>query len=349
MPDEALHVHGTLAPELLAAQLRQHSVTHLVAVPSVLLRMAELPGVAHQLGSLRHVISSGDTLTPTAARRIAAALPRGASLLNLYGSTETTGDALACTMPQGTPGLMYQHSTCQPGHSPVPMRTCAARVCNCTAPGLVSCVCVTDHMRSTSRSVPSAIARTPAGLSDPEQGDGALCLAFDEALPRSGWAILPGTASSRGEGGADASDTQSDAARSPRGGRLLLRGACIAAGYLDLRCAQSDVAEFCSRVVGSAGPGDLKPPQPQARCTAGPEALQPPRGPERVAVKAAAVARTLEELRVCDGFVRTAPSVLAQLPVAGGCVGCSGRGCLRLSIYTQRSFVFVHRPGPPPT
>ena len=101
MPDEALHVRGTLAPELLAPLLQRHAVTHLLAVPSVLSRLCELPGVADELASLRLVVSSGDMLTAGAARRIAAVLPRGAALVNLYGSAETTADALACVDPAG--------------------------------------------------------------------------------------------------------------------------------------------------------------------------------------------------------------------------------------------------------
>jgi acyl-CoA synthetase (AMP-forming)/AMP-acid ligase II len=80
-------------PLALLAALRAARVTHFVAVPTVL---AGLAAAAAQLTalppSLRCVISSGEPLPVPLAEALLQQQPEGARLINLYGSTETSGD-----------------------------------------------------------------------------------------------------------------------------------------------------------------------------------------------------------------------------------------------------------------
>ena len=84
-------------PVALLAILRQHAVTRLTAVPSLL--AALLPVLQQQqpddvaASQLRVVVSSGEPLPAALWAQLQAALPRGARVLNLYGSTEVAGDA----------------------------------------------------------------------------------------------------------------------------------------------------------------------------------------------------------------------------------------------------------------
>lgn len=74
------------------ATLRQYAVTRLTVVPSLLAAMLRtVPVLADMLPHLRVLTSSGEALSADLLRRFRAAHP-GATLLNLYGSTEITGD-----------------------------------------------------------------------------------------------------------------------------------------------------------------------------------------------------------------------------------------------------------------
>jgi len=73
--------------------LSRHDVTRLVLVPSFLSVLLEQGGeLSRQLGALRHGTVSGERLPLGLARRFAQCLP-AATLWNLYGSTEVSGDA----------------------------------------------------------------------------------------------------------------------------------------------------------------------------------------------------------------------------------------------------------------
>ncbi|MDL9948687.1 amino acid adenylation domain-containing protein [Gordonia sp. ABSL11-1] len=74
-------------PSALAAMIRAQQVTELVTVPT----MARVIADAGTLPSLRRWVCSGEALTADTARRMAACAP-DATIVNLYGSTEITGD-----------------------------------------------------------------------------------------------------------------------------------------------------------------------------------------------------------------------------------------------------------------
>lgn len=72
----------------LLAVMREHRVTHMVLVPSLLSAMHEAgPGLGNTAPSLRVILSSGEPLPPKLVRKTRAALP-GVRVFNLYGSTE---------------------------------------------------------------------------------------------------------------------------------------------------------------------------------------------------------------------------------------------------------------------
>ncbi|MEW5927966.1 MAG: amino acid adenylation domain-containing protein, partial [Gemmatimonadota bacterium] len=78
-------------PQALAAALSRHGVTRIVLVPSLL--RALLDGdLGETCPRLRLVVSSGEALPAGLARRFADAVP-GATLLNLYGSSEVAADS----------------------------------------------------------------------------------------------------------------------------------------------------------------------------------------------------------------------------------------------------------------
>jgi amino acid adenylation domain-containing protein len=81
-------------PGRLATLLADEQITHLVAVPSLL---AVLYDTHHDViagAPLRVITSSGEPLSATLAATIRRAHPQ-ATIVNLYGSTETSGDATA--------------------------------------------------------------------------------------------------------------------------------------------------------------------------------------------------------------------------------------------------------------
>lgn len=84
-----------LTPELLAALIAKERITRLTLVPTILSALLDL----HQQGeasleSLRLCISSGEPLSAELVKRFALTWPR-ARLINLYGSSEVSGDVTA--------------------------------------------------------------------------------------------------------------------------------------------------------------------------------------------------------------------------------------------------------------
>lgn len=78
-------------PEAIIATIREHQVTALQAVPTLLQALVDTERLG-TCASLTRVFSGGEALTRTLARDLFAALP-GASIVNLYGPTETTINA----------------------------------------------------------------------------------------------------------------------------------------------------------------------------------------------------------------------------------------------------------------
>jgi amino acid adenylation domain-containing protein len=85
---------ATRDPFALTGTLARHSVTRLFSVPSLLDALLDaVDGLGRQVPTLRMVLLSGEAVTPELARRFLAAVP-GAALVNVYGATETTCDAV---------------------------------------------------------------------------------------------------------------------------------------------------------------------------------------------------------------------------------------------------------------
>ncbi|MET0398462.1 MAG: condensation domain-containing protein, partial [Longimicrobiaceae bacterium] len=82
--------------------LARHGVTRIVLVPSLLHALLDAhPDLAGRCPRLRLVVTSGEALPPELARRFAEALP-GATLLNLYGSSEVAADSTHHALGAGT-------------------------------------------------------------------------------------------------------------------------------------------------------------------------------------------------------------------------------------------------------
>ncbi|QKZ07661.1 non-ribosomal peptide synthase/polyketide synthase [Pseudomonas eucalypticola] len=86
-------------PERLVQVIRQHSVTTLHFVPSMLQAFMTSEQV-HTCTSLTRVVCSGEALPADLAQQTLARLP-GAGLYNLYGPTEAAIDVTHWTCPQG--------------------------------------------------------------------------------------------------------------------------------------------------------------------------------------------------------------------------------------------------------
>ncbi len=84
----------------LAELIRRESVTTLHFVPPMLAAFLEAPAAA-ACTSLRHIVCSGETLSPALAAHCLACLPQ-AALHNLYGPTEAAIDVTAWTCTQET-------------------------------------------------------------------------------------------------------------------------------------------------------------------------------------------------------------------------------------------------------
>ena len=79
-------------PAELVRALESHAVTRVVTVPSLLSAILEsYPDLGNRLPHLKLWVSSGEALSADLCRRFYAAMP-GATLLNLYGSTEVAAD-----------------------------------------------------------------------------------------------------------------------------------------------------------------------------------------------------------------------------------------------------------------
>ncbi|HEX8274264.1 MAG TPA: non-ribosomal peptide synthase/polyketide synthase [Longimicrobiaceae bacterium] len=80
-------------PRALAAALSRHGVTRVVLVPSLLRALLDSDvDLRETCPRLRLVVTSGEALPAGLARRFAEAVP-GATLLNLYGSSEVAADS----------------------------------------------------------------------------------------------------------------------------------------------------------------------------------------------------------------------------------------------------------------
>jgi amino acid adenylation domain-containing protein len=86
------------SPAAILDLVTRQRVTRLLAVPSILELVADAAArEGLTLEPLRFVVSSGEPLTTDLAQRLRTLAPR-AQLINLYGTTETAGDALAHTV-----------------------------------------------------------------------------------------------------------------------------------------------------------------------------------------------------------------------------------------------------------
>ena len=82
-------------PAELVRTLASHAVTRIVTVPSLLRAVLDTyPDLGIRLPLLKLWVSSGEALLPDLYRRFYAAMPN-VTLLNLYGSTEVSGDVTA--------------------------------------------------------------------------------------------------------------------------------------------------------------------------------------------------------------------------------------------------------------
>ena len=93
---------GPEQPERIVALCREHAITVVQFVPSLLALFAEADGL-EQLRSLRHLIAGGEALPAALAARVRRRLP-GCALHNLYGPTEATIDATVYTSTESDTG-----------------------------------------------------------------------------------------------------------------------------------------------------------------------------------------------------------------------------------------------------
>nr|WP_298104156.1 condensation domain-containing protein [uncultured Shinella sp.] len=85
------HPDTARSPHDLIALIRRMGVTRLMLTPSLADAILKTPDIAHL--PLRTLILGGENIRVDVARRILAALPADAHLVNYYGSTEVTSDA----------------------------------------------------------------------------------------------------------------------------------------------------------------------------------------------------------------------------------------------------------------
>ncbi|GAA0416116.1 amino acid adenylation domain-containing protein [Streptomyces luteireticuli] len=91
----------TADPERLVARLREHRVTRLVVVPTLLrILLDDQPDLHRRLPDLHTWVSSGEALGTDLAERFHRCLP-GHRLLNLYGCAEVAADATAYEVKPG--------------------------------------------------------------------------------------------------------------------------------------------------------------------------------------------------------------------------------------------------------
>ena len=102
VPLAVLPPDATGDPDAIAAAIQVHRVTRVTAVPSVLEALVRRTRGKDILSSVQLWISSGERLQAPLLAHIRAALP-GATVLNLYGSTEVAGDVTCAVFPPGGP------------------------------------------------------------------------------------------------------------------------------------------------------------------------------------------------------------------------------------------------------
>lgn len=89
---------------VLSESIAQHSVTHLVAVPTVWAILSTFP---QKLTSLKLAVSSGEILSPRLARKLKSLLPKDTVLLNMYGTTEAAADVTWYEVKDTKPDAHY--------------------------------------------------------------------------------------------------------------------------------------------------------------------------------------------------------------------------------------------------
>lgn len=103
VPTAILHPEEVLDLSRFVAVLRRLSVTRLTVVPSILAALLRgVPALGEALPALRTWITSGEELPLPLLHAFSAAAPR-ATLLNLYGTTEVTGDVTCAVFEPEAP------------------------------------------------------------------------------------------------------------------------------------------------------------------------------------------------------------------------------------------------------
>lgn len=103
VPTAILHHDEQADLVRFVAALRRHRVTRLTVVPSILgALLRAVPEFGRTLGGVRLWISSGEELTLQLLAAFRDAHP-AATLVNLYGTTEVTGDVTCAAFAPGTP------------------------------------------------------------------------------------------------------------------------------------------------------------------------------------------------------------------------------------------------------
>ncbi|MCB5909703.1 non-ribosomal peptide synthetase [Streptomyces pinistramenti] len=101
VPLVVLSAEDTADPARLVDRLREHRVTRLVVVPTLLrILLDDQPDLHRRLPDLHTWVSSGEELGADLAERFHRCLP-GRRLLNLYGCAEVAADATAAEVGQG--------------------------------------------------------------------------------------------------------------------------------------------------------------------------------------------------------------------------------------------------------
>lgn len=102
IPVAVLPAESTGDPDAIAEAIRRHEVSRVTAVPTILDALLKRVRGGEGLSTARIWISSGERLQASLLARFRAGLP-DATLLNLYGSTEGTGDVTCATFAPGSP------------------------------------------------------------------------------------------------------------------------------------------------------------------------------------------------------------------------------------------------------
>ena len=102
IPVAVLPAESTGNPDAIAEAIRRHEVSRVTAVPSILDALLKRVRGGEGLSTARLWISSGERLPASLLARFRAGFPN-ATLLNLYGSTEGTGDVTCATFAPGAP------------------------------------------------------------------------------------------------------------------------------------------------------------------------------------------------------------------------------------------------------